>query len=106
MLAPSGDSRTLALVVQDDTGRASIAAIVRSLGVAQIGAQTWPNERMNDIETGIPPLLISAQEARQRLGIGLGLLNRLVASGDLPVVWVGGCRRFRLADLQQFVERL
>jgi len=61
---------------------------------------------MNDIDEHSPSLLLSTDEARRRLGIGLGLFNKLVALGEIPVLWVGGCRRVRVADLTDYVERL
>ena len=51
-------------------------------------------------------LLLKVPEAAAQLGISRAKLYELIAAGDLPAVKIGGCRRLRSADLQDYVNRL
>ena len=51
-------------------------------------------------------LLLKVPEAAAQLGISRAKLYELVAAGILPAVKIGGCRRLRSADLQDYVNRL
>lgn len=49
---------------------------------------------------------IKYDEAARRLSVSERTVLRLAASGDLPAVSIGGCRRIRTVDLAAYVERL
>ena len=49
-------------------------------------------------------LLLTVEEAAQRLGIGRTLAWRLVQERELPSVRVGRCVRVPLRDLEAWVE--
>jgi len=51
-------------------------------------------------------LLIDVSEAARRLNCSTSTTKRLVKSGDLPSVMLGGLRRVRVVDLNRFVEGL
>jgi excisionase family DNA binding protein len=52
------------------------------------------------------PLLVDADGAAERLGIGRRSVERRAATGELPSVRIGASRRFRVADLAAYVDRL
>jgi predicted DNA-binding transcriptional regulator AlpA len=53
------------------------------------------------------PLLVPAAEAAQMLSMGRSTFWRLVAKESLPKpVKIGGLTRWRVTDLQRFVEAL
>jgi excisionase family DNA binding protein len=49
-------------------------------------------------------LLMNYTTAAQRLDVSERTIRRLVNSGRLPVVCIGGARRIRVTDLEAFVE--
>ena len=51
-------------------------------------------------------LLLTVQEAAERLGIGRTLMYEIVLHGRIGTVRIGRCRRISPADLHDFVERL
>ncbi len=51
-------------------------------------------------------ILLTYQEAADRLGVSERTLRRLAARGDLATVSIGRARRIRPADLEAFVEAL
>jgi excisionase family DNA binding protein len=51
-------------------------------------------------------LLLTKSEAAERLGVSVRSIERLVASGQLPQVQLGGLARFRASDLEAFVSGL
>ena len=51
-------------------------------------------------------LLIKVPEAAAQLGIRQAKSCELIASGALPTLKVGGCRRVRTDDLRAYVEGL
>ena len=59
----------------------------------------------------IPQRLLTYAEACEILAIQKSTLYQLVSKGQLPVVRFGngkrgtGCTRFRMADLQAFIDR-
>ena len=50
-------------------------------------------------------LLLTVEEAAQRLGIGRTLAWQLVRQGELPVVRLGRCVRIPWQALQEWVAR-
>ena len=52
------------------------------------------------------PLLVSAKEAAALLGIGRTMLYELIGRGELVPVHIGRCVRFRVRELESFVDRL
>jgi len=57
-------------------------------------------------EKNMDALLIKVPEAAAQLGISRAKFYELIASGALPTVKVGGCRRVRTDDLRAYVEHL
>ncbi len=53
-----------------------------------------------------PTLLLRVEEAALRLGIGRTSMYRLVMSGEVESVQIGGLRRIPAPCLQEYVERL
>jgi excisionase family DNA binding protein len=51
-------------------------------------------------------LLLTVKEAAQRLALGRSMAYRLIQSGALPSIKVGGARRVAVADLHEFVRFL
>ncbi|MGO9881367.1 MAG: helix-turn-helix domain-containing protein [Acidimicrobiales bacterium] len=51
-------------------------------------------------------LLLTPEEAARRLSIGRTTIYSLMASGDLPSVTIGRCRRIPVSALKSFVVRL
>lgn len=51
-------------------------------------------------------LLLSKNEAAERLGVSVRTIERLVASGRLPQVHIERLARFRVGDLEAYVNRL
>ena len=51
-------------------------------------------------------LLITVKEAAQRLALGRSMTYRLIQTGALRSVKVGGARRVLVSDLEHYVERL
>lgn len=50
--------------------------------------------------------LIDVREAARRLGLKRSALYRLIQTGELPSIKVGGARRVLPADIAAFVARL
>ncbi len=51
-------------------------------------------------------LLVTKQEAAERLGVSERTIDRLVAAGRLPLVHVERAARLRVSDLESFVNEL
>jgi excisionase family DNA binding protein len=51
-------------------------------------------------------LLLRIPEAAAQLGISRAKLYELITDGSLPSIRLGGCRRIRACDLDDFVEAL
>ena len=57
--------------------------------------------------TGVPDrLLITKGEAAERLGVSIRTLERLVATGRLRQVRIERLARFRVSDLEAYVDSL
>lgn len=54
----------------------------------------------------LPELMLTVGETADRLKISKSYAKKLIASGDLPSVKVGRCRRVRLGDLGAYVDGL
>jgi excisionase family DNA binding protein len=63
------------------------------------------NPASTDAETQAP-MLVSAVRAAALLGIGRTTLYELIWSGELKPLRIGRCVRFRVSDLEDFVDRL
>jgi excisionase family DNA binding protein len=57
-------------------------------------------------DTADSRLAVDYEEAARRLHVSRRTLQRLVASGELPTVVIGGCARVTVADLEAFVAGL
>lgn len=64
-------------------------------------AQQLPDEEPID-----PQILVTINEACQRLRIGRSTLYELIASGDVPAVKIGSRRLLPVAGLRAYVARL
>ena len=53
-----------------------------------------------------PRLVLTVEEAAERLGIGRTLMYALVKSGDVESIAIGRLRRIPLDALDDFVEQL
>ena len=51
-------------------------------------------------------LLLTVNEAAERLALGRSMAYRLIQTGALRSVKVGGARRVLVSDLEEFVKRL
>ena len=51
-------------------------------------------------------LLLKIPDVATQLGISRAKVYELMGAGDLPSLKVGGCRRVRVTDLHDFIERL
>ena len=51
-------------------------------------------------------LLVDVREAARRLGLGRSLTYRLIQTGALRSLKIGGARRVAVVDLEEFVGRL
>jgi excisionase family DNA binding protein len=51
-------------------------------------------------------LAMTYEEAARKLAVSSRTVRRLVASGELPRVEIGGCSRIATADLEAFAEGL
>ena len=64
---------------------------------------------MNVVENEVvqePVLLLRVEEAALRLGIGRTSLYRLIGTGDVESVQIGGLRRIPFPCLREYVDRL
>lgn len=64
------------------------------------------NTTENSEETFVPTLLLRVEEAALRLGIGRTSLYRLVMTGEVESVQIGGLRRIPAPCLEEYVARL
>ncbi len=61
----------------------------------------------NEVEQEyVPVLLLRVEEAARRLGIGRSSMYRLITTGEVESVRVGGLRRIPVPCLEEYVERL
>ncbi len=64
---------------------------------------------MNTLEnedTHFVPILFRVEEAALRLGIGRTSMYRLVMSGEVESVLIGGLRRIPAPCIEEYVDRL
>lgn len=52
-----------------------------------------------------PRVLVSVEEAAERLDIGRTMLYELIAAGEIGTVTVGRLRKVPVAEISEFVER-
>ena len=52
------------------------------------------------------PMLLTAEEVAQALGVGRTTVYRLMSNGELRGVRIGTSRRFTQGEVEAFVERL
>lgn len=64
------------------------------------------NTLENNDEHFVPILLLRVEEAALRLGIGRTSMYRLVMSGEVESVLIGGLRRVPAPCLEEYVDRL
>ena len=71
-------------------------------------ASACPSDHCSTPRTRPPTtaLLLTPEEAARRLSIGRTTIYALMASGDLPSVTIGRCRRIPVSALKSFVVRL
>ena len=60
----------------------------------------------NSDENLVPLLLLRVEEAALRLGIGRTSMYRLVMTGELESVQIGGLRRIPAPCIEEYVHRL
>lgn len=77
---------------------------LESVRLLAIGGQSRPILDAN-AEIG-DRLAVSYDVAARQLSVSVRTVRRLVASGELPRVDVGGCQRITTADLEAYVEGL
>lgn len=58
------------------------------------------------VDSPMPRLLLTVEEAARCIGIGRSLMYELIAAGDLATVQIGRLRRVRPEDLSGFVSGL
>ena len=52
----------------------------------------------------VPPLLVSPREAANLLGISERSLHTYTAAGTIPVVRIGGSKRYSVAALSEWIR--
>ena len=61
----------------------------------------------NEIEQDyVPVLLLRVEEAALRLGIGRTSMYRLIGTGEVESVQIGGLRRIPAPCLREYVDRI
>jgi len=58
------------------------------------------------MSTDVTPLVLTIEEAAQRLGIGRTLMYALVSSGEVESVTIGRLRRIPADCIAEYVNRL
>ena len=82
------------------TSRQELARNRQEAPLAALDSRTRQHSRMAD------RLLITKDEAAERLGVSVRTVERLVATGRLPQVHVERLARFRVKDLEAYVDGL
>jgi excisionase family DNA binding protein len=59
-----------------------------------------------NVATSATKLLLTVEEAAERLGIGRTLMYSLIRTGEVCSVHIGRLRRVRLEDLERFAAGL
>lgn len=70
------------------------------------GGQERPTGDELSVDSDSPRMALDYREAGARLGVSDRTVRRLVATKALPAVTIGGCRRIRVADLADYMERV
>ena len=60
----------------------------------------------NSDERSVPLLLLRVEEAALRLGIGRTSMYRLVMTGEVESVQIGGLRRIPAPCIEEYIDRL
>ncbi|MEU0530144.1 helix-turn-helix domain-containing protein [Amycolatopsis tolypomycina] len=75
-------------------------------GLAQL-AERLATQRPDDVPRPLPPrVLLTVEEAGQRLGIGRTMAYSLVRSGALESVRIGRLRRISVSAIDEYAARL
>ena len=64
------------------------------------------NTLENSDEHFVPVLLLRVEEAALRLGIGRTSMYRLVMTGEVESVQIGGLRRIPAPCIEEYIDRL
>jgi excisionase family DNA binding protein len=62
--------------------------------------------RVDERTAGLAPLLVTVEQAAELLNVGRTTMYGLVASGTIPSVRIGKCRRVAVDALDAYVEGL
>ncbi|MDP8931101.1 MAG: helix-turn-helix domain-containing protein [Actinomycetota bacterium] len=99
----AADMRARGVVVAADLVRLSEACRRR----ATQGQRVPPSAAaVAGSENGGESLLVTVEEAGRMLSVSSRTVKRMVSDGRLPSVLVGGARRVRRADLDEYVRNL
>jgi excisionase family DNA binding protein len=82
------------------------ACWARAKGDSNRQGPTSLAEVVEQVQGAPVALLMDTSEAAEVLAVSQRQVERLVASGELPSVRVGGARRIRRADLEAYVAQL
>jgi excisionase family DNA binding protein len=81
-------------------------AFLEDLGVAACQAIRAAIKRGSEMGYGTePPLLLRMEDAARLLSVGRSTLYKLIASGDIPIVRIGGVARVSRAALESWIEQ-
>jgi excisionase family DNA binding protein len=84
-----------------------LAVFLRRVARARHDPPSSAGARGNGHYSRMPdPLLISKDQAAERLGVSVRTVERLVATGRLPQVHLERLARFRVKDIEAFVDGL
>lgn len=67
---------------------------------------TETDDQTNGYVQELPALLLKSPQAARVLSIGERTLWELTDSGEIPAVYIGKAKRYRLSDLLEWVNRL
>jgi len=108
----------LIIAIEDLRRRMTYTGVSMPPGVAELAAAL--RQRLSQGQAGpaldslaaaadavrVSPLAITYDEAAALLGVGRSSVKRLVASGRIATVSIGGAVRIRAADLEAYVAEL
>jgi excisionase family DNA binding protein len=87
-----------------------VRRITTGLGHRASGRQRHEELPMNALDNNnepfVPILLLRVEEAALRLGIGRTSMYRLVMTGEVESVQIGGLRRIPAPCIEEYVDRL
>jgi excisionase family DNA binding protein len=72
---------------------------------AAMAAESGPAPKVSLQGLGIAPLLLTEEQAAELLGLSSRKVWELAACGAIPSVKIGTLKRYRLIDLQEWVQR-